>query len=99
MIRSFKDEASKNIFDGRNTLKARKLLNPPFWNIARRKLDMLDSAKRLEDLKMPPGNRLEPLKGEYKGAYSIRINDQWRIIFYWNEGQVENVQIIDYHRG
>lgn len=60
---------------------------------------MLLSAKKLDDLKIPPGNRLEALKGDYKGYYSIRINNQWRILFLWSDGSAENVQIIDYHKG
>jgi toxin HigB-1 len=63
---------------------------------ARRKLEMLASAVRLEDLRVPPGNRLEALKGNRKGQYSIRINDQWRICFRWNDG-AEDVEIVDYH--
>jgi toxin HigB-1 len=64
--------------------------------VARRKLEMLASAARLDDLRVPPGNRLEALKGDRKGQYSIRINDQWRLCFIWNEG-AEDVEIIDYH--
>ena len=63
---------------------------------ARRKLEMLASAARLEDLRVPPGNRLEALKGNRKGQQSIRINDQWRICFRWNDG-AEDVEIVDYH--
>ncbi len=99
MIRSFADEATKDIFDGRNSLKARKLLNPPLWGVAKKKLDMINAAHILEDLRIPPGNRLEALRGNYKGAHSIRINSQWRIVFFWKSGGPENVQIIDYHRG
>lgn len=62
-----------------------------------RKLDMLNYAKRLDDLKAPPGNRLEALKGDLIGHYSIRINDQWRIIFIWSEDGPANVEIVDYH--
>jgi proteic killer suppression protein len=65
--------------------------------IARRKLDMLHYAARLSDLKAPPGNRLEPLKGDLIGYHSIRINDQWRIIFIWSEAGPANVRITDYH--
>ena len=64
--------------------------------IARRKLEMLASAERLEDLRSPPGNRLEALKGDRKGQYSIRINDQWRVCFRWDDG-AEDVEIVDYH--
>jgi proteic killer suppression protein len=65
--------------------------------IARRKLDMLDAATRIEDLRIPPGNRLEALKGDRAGQHSIRINDQWRICFVWKDGHAEEVDIVDYH--
>ena len=64
---------------------------------ARRKLRQLEIAGRLDDLKVPPGNRLEPLKGRRTGKFSIRINDQWRLCFRWTAGGVENVEIVDYH--
>jgi toxin HigB-1 len=64
--------------------------------VARRKLEMLASAERLEDLRCPPGNRLEALKGDRKGQHSIRINDQWRVCFRWDDG-AEDVEIVDYH--
>lgn len=60
---------------------------------------MVNAAFAVEDLKIPPGNRLEPLKGALKGKYSIRINDQWRIVFSWSQGNAQEVEIIDYHRG
>jgi proteic killer suppression protein len=65
--------------------------------VARRKLRQLDVAARLEDLRIPPGNRLEALKGDRAGKYSIRINDQWRVCFSWREGAADNVEILDYH--
>ena len=65
--------------------------------IATRKLDMLDYAHALEDLRAPPGNRLKALKGEWKGFYSIRINDQWRIVFRWTERGPDEVDVVDYH--
>lgn len=64
-----------------------------------RKLDLLNAVHALLDLRSPPGNRLELLKGDWAGFHSIRINDQWRIIFRWIEGQAHDVQIVDYHRG
>lgn len=73
---------------------------PRFRNIervARRKLLYLNAAKRLEDLRVPPGNQLEALKGDRKGQHSIRVNDQWRICFTWHEGEAINVEIVDYH--
>lgn len=66
-------------------------------SIALRKLDMLDAAVRLDDLRVPPGNHLEKLSGDRHGQYSIRINSQWRICFAWSEGQAEDVEIVDYH--
>lgn len=65
--------------------------------IARRKLSMLDAASNLGDLKVPPSNRLEKLKGNRKGDYSIRVNDQWRVCFRFNNGEASNVEIVDYH--
>ena len=66
-------------------------------NSVEKKLDILNSVEKLDDLKSPPGNRLEALKGNLKGFHSIRINNQWRIIFQWQNGNVSKVQIIDYH--
>ena len=66
--------------------------------IAVRKLDQLNTASKLVDLRIPPSNRLEPLKGELKGFYSIRINDQWRVVFKWSAAGPEEVQIMDYHK-
>ncbi len=97
MIRSFKDIATEDIFYGRNTKEARKACPQSLWEIAGRKLDMLDSAEDLQDLRVPPGNRLKPLKGEREGQYSIRINAQYRICFYWTNRGPEEVEITDYH--
>ena len=65
-------------------------------DVARRKLRMLNNARRLDDLRVPPANRLEALKGDRKGQHSIRINDQWRICFFWHAGQCDEVEIVDY---
>ena len=70
---------------------------PDLHRVALRKLLLLDAAERLEDLRMPPGNRLEKLGGSRKGEYSIRINDQWRICFRWSGGNACDVEITDYH--
>lgn len=70
-----------------------------FETVARRKLRQLEIAGRLDDLKVPPGNRLEALKGDRRGQHSIRINDQWRVCFVWTEGGPAEVEICDYHRG
>ena len=94
-ICSFGDKYTKIFFE---TGKAAQGLG---WsavkNIARRKLDMIHYAHELSDLKSPPGNRLEALKGNLKDFYSIRINDQWRIIFKWSQEGPEEVQVLDYH--
>jgi len=74
-----------------------KLLRRELQRAAYRKLIMLDSAVELGDLRAPPGNRLEALKGDRKGQYSIRINSQWRICFVWEDGNARNVEIVDYH--
>jgi toxin HigB-1 len=98
MIVSFANRGTEDIFDGRNSADARKLLPRELWNTAFRKLDQIDSAGRLEDLKIPPGNRLELLRGDRNGLHSIRINDQYRICFVWTKiGDAEIVEIVDYH--
>lgn len=98
MILSFANRGTEDIFDGRNSVDARKLLPRTLWNVAFRKFDQIDSAGHLDDLKVPPGNRLEPLKGDRNGQHSIRINDQYRICFIWTRsGDAENVEIVDYH--
>ncbi len=97
MITSFKDSATRAIYDGVNNAKSRKALPQELHQIARRKLDMLEAAKDINDLRVPPSNRLELLKGSLKGKYSIRINDQYRIVFSWTEKGAEDVEITDYH--
>ncbi len=97
MIESFKNIATEDIFNGRNSMEARRLLPRQLWNIAARKLDRIDAAAALSDLRVPPGNRLEALKAGRSGQYSIRINDQYRICFRWSEAGVEDVEITDYH--
>ena len=92
MIRSFCDARTEALFNDRSVLQFRSIERP-----ARRKLLFLHRALRLEDLRVPPGNRLEALKGERKGQYSIRINDQWRICFRWEGGDPFDVEIVDYH--
>ncbi len=92
MIRSFRCRETARLFDDQNVAQFRSI-----ERAARRKLLILSQAKRLEDLRSPPGNRLEPLKGDRRGQYSIRINDQWRICFRWVEAGAEDVEIVDYH--
>ena len=93
MINSFGHKDSKKIWEGERV----KSLSTEIQEIARRKLRMLNNSQDLSDLLIPPSNRLEKLKGNYKDFYSIRINNQWRIIFKWNNGNAELVEIIDYH--
>ncbi|MDY0018320.1 MAG: type II toxin-antitoxin system RelE/ParE family toxin [Candidatus Delongbacteria bacterium] len=92
MIKSFKDTATKNIWEGVRSLK----LPGNIQQIARRKLRMINNAHELKDLMIPPSNMLEKLKGDRKGYYSIRINQQWRICFKWDSDAYE-VEITDYH--
>jgi proteic killer suppression protein len=97
MIHSFKDEGTEAIFNGRGTKKARKACPIQLWRVASRKLDQLDSAEQVDDLKIPPGNRLELLSGTRRCQYSIRINEQYRICFIWSDGSPHDVEIVDYH--
>jgi len=97
MIKKFRDIGTEDIFNGKNTKDARKICPQSLWKIASRKLDQLDSISRLEDLKVPPGNMLEALKGDRQGAHSIRINNQYRICFIWSDSGPDQVEIVDYH--
>ncbi len=97
MIVSFKNQATEDIFNGKSTKSSRKLCPQSLWNVARRKLDQLDSVLSIEELKVPPGNRLESLSGNRKGQFSIRINDQYRVCFKWSESGPFEVEITDYH--
>ena len=93
MIRSFDDSEAESISKGKRSKK----LPQTIQNVARRKLRMIEAAKVVEDLRIPPGNHLEKLVGDLEGLYSIRINDQWRIVFKFENGGAENVRIQDYH--
>jgi proteic killer suppression protein len=93
MIKSFKCKATEALFRGYEPTRHLRAIS----NVARRKLDMIDYASRLSDLRAPPGNRLEALKGDRQGQHSIRINDQWRICFIWREDGPHEVEIVDYH--
>jgi proteic killer suppression protein len=97
MIISFKDQATEDIFNGVSSKLARKACPQSLWSVATRKLDLLDSVIALEELKVPPGNRLEALSGSRNGEYSIRINQQYRICFRWEENGPADVEITDYH--
>lgn len=93
MIRSFGDSETRGIWDGRRSRR----LPADIQVAALRKLRMINQSRTLSDLKVPPGNRLEALKGNRAGQHSIRINDQWRICFVWKDGGADNVEIVDYH--
>lgn len=97
MIKSFGNAGSEDIFHGSNTKAARKLLPRSLHRTAQRKLDMINAAVRIDDLRAPPGNRLEKLVGNLSGRWSIRINDQFRITFVWKDGDAYDVTICDYH--
>jgi len=93
MIRSFKDLEVEKIFNGQRSRRSTAGLQ----NVARRKLVYLDQAQRLQDLRVPPANQLEALRGKRRGQHSIRINRQWRLCFVWHAGHADQVQIVDYH--
>jgi proteic killer suppression protein len=92
MIRSFRDTRTEALFNDQDVPRYRSI-----ERIARRKLLFLNQVGRLEELKSPPGNRLEALRGQRKGQHSIRINEQWRICFRWKDGDSFDVEIVDYH--
>ena len=96
MIRTFADETTADLFRERNTRAARRIPRE-LWRVAQRKLKVLDVAARLDDLMIPAGNRLEALKGDRAGRYSIRINDQYRMTFRWEQGDAYEVRVEDYH--
>jgi toxin HigB-1 len=97
MIRSFKGAGTEDVFNGENTRAAHQTCSEVLWRVAARKLDQLDSVTSLEELRVPPGNRLERLSGDRRNQYSIRINDQYRVCFVWTELGLDQVEIIDYH--
>lgn len=97
MIDSFRNQATEDIFNGENTKVARKLCPQSLWNVATRKLDQLDSVTAFDELRVPPGNRLEALSGDRNDEYSIRINQQYRVCFKWKESNPYDVEITDYH--
>ena len=93
MIASIRDKETATIWVGQRSRR----LPSDIQAVALRKLRLLNNAQRLEDLRIPPANRLEALKGDRSGQHSIRINDQWRICFIWREGHAHQVEIVDYH--
>jgi proteic killer suppression protein len=97
MIKTFADQGTEDLFNGLNSVACRRSCPGNLRSVARRRLELLDSVTFLEELRIPPGNRLEGLKGDRHGQYSIRVNDRYRVCFSWTaEGPVD-VQIVDYH--
>lgn len=96
MIHSFRDGGTEDIFNGSETKRARQVCPATVRKAARRKLELLDSASTLRDLRAPPGNQLEALKKDRAGQPSMRVNDQYRVCFVWTELGPENVEIVDY---
>lgn len=88
---------TEDIFNGRNTKDARKTCPRDLWRVAARKLEQIDSVALLEELRIPPGNRLEALSRDRKGQFSIRVNEQYRVCFLWAEDGPDAVEIVDYH--
>ena len=97
MIHGFKSPGTEDIYDGVASRAARKCCPQSIWAAARRKLDQINRVREVTELKVPPGNRLERLKGDRSSQYSIRINQQYRICFTWEEGHAYEVEITDYH--
>ena len=96
MIEAFGNALAEDLFADKRT-KSTRSFPPELRRAGRRKLLYLHDASELRDLRVPPGNRLEPLKGKWKGFHSIRINDQWRVIFRWQGGNALDVRVLDYH--
>jgi proteic killer suppression protein len=97
MILSFGDGLAEDLFYDRRTNRTRRL-SGSLREVARRKLLYVHEASELRDLRAPPGNRLEVLRGSWEGYHSIRINEQWRIVFRWEEGHAASVRVVDYHK-
>lgn len=97
MIQTFADEGSRDVYVGVDTKAARRVLPKPLWSVARRKMHWIDAARVVEALRVPPGNRLEALKGDRAGTFSVRINEQYRITFRFEQGNAYEVHCEDYH--
>ena len=97
MIVRFKDKGTEDVFNGIASKAARKTCPQTLWRVASRKLEMLDSVNHRDELKVPPGNRLEALSGNRKGQHSIRVNEQFRICFTWTQSGPDQVELTDYH--
>ena len=96
-ILSFADTGTQDIFDGKSSRRARRSCPESLWKVAHRKLDLLNAATQLRDLRIPPNNRLEAHRGDRKGQHGIRINDQYRVCFIWTARGPDAVEIVDYH--
>ncbi len=96
MIHSFRDRTTEDLFNGVNS-KVARAIPKAMWPVAVRKLDLLNAAHDLRDLRVPPGNRLEGLKGKWAGHYRMRVNDRYRLVFRWTDGNAHDVLITDYH--
>jgi proteic killer suppression protein len=97
VIASFEDKGTEDVFNNEDTRAARRTCPREIWNVAQRKLAMIEAAAALGDLRVPPGNELEKLKRNRAGQHSIRINNQYRVCFVWTDNGAENVEITDYH--
>ena len=96
MIRGFADQGTEDLYHGKSSKHARKVPTS-IWRVIQRKLDLLNRAVSLRDLRVPPSNRLEKLRGNLEGFHSIRVNDQYRIIFAFRDGDAYDVQVLDYY--
>ena len=97
MIQAFGSTGTEDVFNGEDTRAARRQCPTSLWRLATRKLERRDSIEQLQELRVPPGNRLEALRGNRTGQHSIRINDQYRICFTWTDAGPKDVEIVDYH--
>jgi len=97
VIRSFRDRGTEDVFDGATSAAAERTCPKAIWAVARRKLDQVNRVREVRELSVPPGNRLEPLRGVRAGQHSIRINTQYRVCFRWEAGDAYEVEITDYH--
>ena len=97
MIRPFADQATEDLFNGEDTRDARRRLPTALWPVARRKLTQLNRVGELREMGVPPGNRLERLRGDRAGQHSVRINEQYRVCFRWEESHADDVEVTDYH--
>jgi toxin HigB-1 len=96
-IQSFRDAGTADLFNRKPSRAARKVCPIDLWGVARRKLDQLNAAVSLRSLGVPPGNKLEALKGDRQGQHSIRVNERWRVCFRWTDAGPADVEVVDYH--